>query len=63
MFSFFKKKSSNKDWQTKAVERKREIEKLKKRNNELIESRDKIKDKLKNIEKENEILRNELKKN
>ncbi|HOV13259.1 MAG TPA: hypothetical protein PK771_03155 [Spirochaetota bacterium] len=35
MFSFFKNKSLNKDWQTKAVERKREIEKLKKRNKEL----------------------------
>ena len=63
MLSFFKKKSLNKDWQTKAVERKREIEKLKKRNKELEENREKIKNKLKKRDNEIEYLRNELKKN
>ena len=61
----FKKKENNseKEWKRKAVERQREIKRLKKKIKEIIKSRDHWKDKAKKIKEINKKIEEELKKN
>ena len=63
MLNIFKKQSLNNNWKNKAVERRSEIEKLKKQKKEMTKNRDKWKNKAQKYQDKINQLSEELKKN